>query len=109
MFSGYFICPRLTAGGSIFWSLMTIRRIVPAVVDVPERLQKLEGEEEIDFAVRDEGRIDLLAVPEMGGDIAASLRHAVDLALLHVIARFDKDMGKDVAREDRTLAADTGE
>ena len=24
MFSGYFICPRVTAGGSIFWSLMTI-------------------------------------------------------------------------------------
>ena len=41
-----------------------------AVVDVPQRLEKLEGEEEIDFAVRDERRVDLLAEPEMGCYVA---------------------------------------
>ena len=45
----------------------------------------------------------------MGGYVAAPLGHAVDLALFHVAARLDKDMGKDVAREDRALSAYAGE
>ena len=45
----------------------------------------------------------------MGGDVAAPLGHSVDLALLHVVAGFDEDVGKNVACEDRALTAYAGE
>ncbi len=107
--SGYDVCPRLTAGGSIRWSLITIRADSLQWLIYRRASSRLEGEQEVDLAVRDERRVDLLAEPEVGRHVAPSLGHAVDLALFHVITRFHKHMGEDVAREDRTLAADAGE
>ena len=78
-------------------------------VDVAQGFEELEGEEEVDVAVLDEGRIDLLAEPEMGRHVAASLGHTVDFGFLHIISGLEKDFGEDVAGEDRALAAYAGE
>ncbi len=58
---------------------------------------------------RNEGAVDAGSPADVAEDGAAPLGHAVDLALLDVVAGPDQCVGHDHPGQDHTLAADTGQ
>ena len=75
-------------------------------VHVAQGLHRLEREEHVGGAGRDERRVDLVAEAQVAGHAAAALGHAVDLALLDVVALGQGDAAEHVAGEHHALAAD---
>ena len=69
-------------------------------------LGRLQHQQEIRFAGRHHRAEDVVAEPHVAGHRAAALAHAFDLALLHVVAGAQRDIGQDVGAFEDALAAE---
>ena len=68
-------------------------------------LHLLQGHEDIRLTPAEHGGIDLLAPADLGGHAAAPLGHAVDLALLDIVAGLHEAVGHDLGDQDGALTA----
>jgi len=79
------------------------------IVEVAERLQLLERDQEVRAAPGYHGRRDRLAEPHVGVDVAAALGHPVDLAHFDVEAAVEAGQRQEPARGQDALAADAAQ
>lgn len=83
--------------------------VLAEVRQAAERFEFLEREKNVPFALRDDGRIDLVPVADEADDGTAALAHPVYLVFLHVVARIEKGFADDLGSENNALAADAAD